>query len=101
MPVTPVQFRPPFASLHSLFVSALTFRRLAHLHPRLHRQFVTGQQLSDYEVKRTHRRSLVVSERLLQEVKNFWFACSEKPIIPLGCIDVDDRWQHIRTQSRR
>ena len=58
MPVTLLQFRPSessFASLHSLSVSALTFRRLVQLYPRLHRQFVMGQQLSDCEVKRVHR----------------------------------------------
>ena len=41
--------------LASLFVSALTFRRLAHLHPRLHRQFVMDQQLSGCGVERVHR----------------------------------------------
>ena len=59
------------------------FHRLAHLRTHLHWQFVMDQQLSGCEVERVHRRSLVVSERRSREVKNFWFACCEKPTIPL------------------
>ena len=44
-----------FTSLRVLLVSALTFRRLVLLRPRLHRQFVMSQQLSDCEVKRVHQ----------------------------------------------
>ena len=55
MPVTILQFRPPFASLRSSFVSALTFRGLVHLHPSHHRQFAMGQQVSDCEVKHVHQ----------------------------------------------
>ena len=59
VPVSLLQFRPSessFASLPSLFVSVLTFRRLAHLHPRLHhRQFVMDQQLSGCGVERVHQ----------------------------------------------
>ena len=43
VPVILLQFRPSessFACLSSLTVLAPTFRRLAHLHPRVHRQFV-------------------------------------------------------------
>ena len=58
VPVTLLQFRPSessFVSLHSLFVSALAFLHLVHLHPRLHRQLVMDQQLSDCGVKLVHR----------------------------------------------
>ena len=63
VPVTLLQFRPSessFASLHSLFVSALTCRRLSHPHPCLHRQFVMDQQLSGCGVERVQQRSRVL-----------------------------------------
>ena len=47
-PVTLLHFHncePSFVSPHSLFVSALTFRRLARF-----RQFVTSLELSEYQV---------------------------------------------------
>ena len=50
VPVTLLWFRPPenpFASLSSLFVLALAFRRPARLRPRLHRQSVTDRQSQD------------------------------------------------------
>ena len=97
--VTLLHFHPcesSFVSLHSLFVSTLTFRRLAHL-----RQFVTSQQSSKYQVRHVHRWSLVASEFLLLEVSNFCFSCSEKPIIMLACKEADDQWQHVRVQKRK
>ena len=58
VPVTLLLFRPseyPVASLSSLFVLVPTFRRLAHLRPHLHLQFVMDQQLSGCQVEHVHR----------------------------------------------
>ena len=88
MPVTLLLFRPSessFVSLPSPCVSALTFRRLAHLHPRPQRQFVISNC-------RVVEWSAFIddAERLLQAMKNFQFACKEKPIILLTRMDVND-----------
>ena len=42
-----------------------------------------------------------MSERLLQEVKNFLFTCGERPVIPLACMDVNARRRRMRAQNRR
>ena len=43
--------------------------------------------------------ALLLSERLPREVKSFSFACSERPTIPLTCMDVDDQRQHKRGRN--
>ena len=61
VPVTLLLFRPsesPFAFLSLLFVLTPTFHRLAHLRPRLHRQFVMEQRLSDCGMEHVRRWSL-------------------------------------------